>query len=241
MNGFLALHSESLQGAFPTGVFACNCADYRPVDSPRGRRNVGRFRVIGTPKLMVADDRSDFSADQLAQLLAAVADSGDKEAFRRLFEYFSPRVRAFITRQGTDPGTSEEVVQETFINIWKKARLFDPEKAAVSTWIFAIARNARIDLLRKVHRPMPDFDDPAFVTAEEPSAHQLVSRAQESKRLKEMLAMLPPEQQEVLRLAFFEEKTHPEVAAELGVPLGTVKSRIRLALGRIRSELGDPL
>ena len=127
------------------------------------------------------------------------------------------------------------------INIWKKARLFDPEKAAVSTWIFAIARNARIDLLRKVHRPMPDFDDPAFVTAEEPSAHQLVSRAQESKRLKEMLAMLPPEQQEVLRLAFFEEKTHPEVAAELGVPLGTVKSRIRLALGRIRSELGDPL
>jgi len=134
---------------------------------------------------------------------------------------------------------SEEVVQETFINIWKKARLFDPEKAEVSTWIFAIARNARIDLLRKSHRPTPDFDDPAFVTADEPSAHQLVSSAQEAARLKENLAMLPPEQQEVLRLSFFEEKAHSEVATELGIPLGTVKSRIRLALGRIRSELGE--
>ena len=237
MNGNLALRSQSLQGASTISVFAGNCDVYRSVNDRR--RTAGRFRLIGVPKLMVAEDRSDFSADQMAENLAAVADTGSNEAFRKLFEHFAPRVRAFIGRQGTDPGMSEEVVQETFINIWKKARLFDPQKAAVSTWIFAIARNARIDLLRKAHRPTPDFDDPAFVTAKEPSAHHLVSRAQESMRLKKILAILPSEQQEVLRLAFFEEKTHPEVAAELGIPLGTVKSRVRLALGRIRSELGE--
>lgn len=117
--------------------------------------------------------------------------------------------------------------------------MFDPEKASASTWIFAIARNTRIDLLRKVNRPMPDLDDPAMVADPEPSAHQLVSREEESVRLRNVLTLLPEEQQEVLRLAFFEDKAHAMVAEELVIPLGTVKSRIRLALGRMRTELGE--
>jgi RNA polymerase sigma factor (sigma-70 family) len=188
---------------------------------------------------VIDDQNPDGAARQMDHLLTAVAENRDKEAFRDLFETFAPRIRAFIGRQGTDSETVEEVVQETFVSVWKKAHLFDPGKASASTWMFAIARNARVDLLRKVNRPALDPDDPALVADPEPSAHQLVSRSQEAARLKEVMALLPPEQQEVLRLAFFEEKAHGKVAEELGIPLGTVKSRIRLALGRIRSELGD--
>lgn len=133
----------------------------------------------------------------------------------------------------------EEVVQETFIRVWNKAQLFDPDKALASTWLFAIARNTRVDIFRKSGRPMPDLDDPTFVPDPEPSADQRVSCAEESLRLQKALALLSPDQQEVLRLAYFEEKAHAQVAEDLGIPLGTVKSRIRLALGRIRSELRD--
>lgn len=173
------------------------------------------------------------------ELLVSVAENRDRDAFRRLFEAFGPRLRAFVGRQGTDPATAEEVVQETFINVWRKAHLFDLEKASAATWIFTIARNARIDMLRRENRPALDPDDPALVPDPEPGAHQQVSRMQEAARLKESMSLLPPEQQEVLRRAFLEEKPHAAVAEELGIPLGTVKSRIRLALGRIRSELGE--
>jgi len=172
-------------------------------------------------------------------LLTAIAENRDKAAFRSLFDHFAPRIRGFINRRGSDPEMSEEVIQETFVNIWKKAHLFDPDKASASTWIFAIARNTRIDLLRKANRPVPDMDDPALVADPEPSAHQLIAREEEANRLKTVISLLPDEQQEVLRLAYFEEKAHAKVAEELGIPLGTVKSRIRLALGRMRSELGE--
>ncbi len=188
---------------------------------------------------MINDQKSGGTGRQLDHLLAAISEGRDRQAFRHLFDAFAPRIRAFIARQGTDAETAEEVVQETFVSVWKKAHLFDPSKASASTWMFAIARNARIDLLRKSARPAPDPDDPALVADPEPSAHTLVSRAQEAARLKEVMGLLPPEQQAVLRLAFYEEKAHAQVAEELGIPLGTVKSRIRLALGRIRSELGD--
>ncbi len=241
MNGVLALDVESLQGVSSFRTSAGEARVYWPAVIFRIRRPPSKSRATGTPKFMVADTDTDFSADRLAQLIAVVADNQDKEAFRSLFDYFAPRIRAFVYRQGTDPETSEEIVQETFVNIWKKARLFDPAKAAASTWVFAVARNVGIDLLRKAYRPTPDFNDPAFVRDDEANPHQLVSRAQEATRLREILSVLPMEQQEVLRLAFFDEKTHPEVAAELGIPLGTVKSRIRLALGRIRLELGEQI
>jgi len=182
---------------------------------------------------------SDGAKRQMDDLLTAIAERKDKDAFRQLFETFAPRIRGFIGRQGQDSDMIEEVVQETFIRVWNKAQLFDPEKASASTWLFAIARNTRVDIFRKSGRPTPDANDPTFVPDPEPSADRLVSRAEESHRLQKALSLLPSDQQEVLRLAYFEEKAHAQVAEDLGIPLGTVKSRIRLALGRIRSELRD--
>ena len=172
-------------------------------------------------------------------LLLAVAEKEDRQAFQTLFEYFAPRVKAFLFKQGTTPEMAEEVVQETMVNVWRKSAQFDPARASASTWIFTIARNLRIDMLRKENRPAPDLDDPALVPDPEPAAHDAIAREQEADRLKSAVAALPQEQQEVLELAFFQEKAHPQVAEELGIPLGTVKSRIRLAFRRIRSELGE--
>lgn len=188
---------------------------------------------------MITEKGPEAIATRMNGLLSEISENKNKEAFRRLFDHFAPRIRGFITGKGADPEMSEEVVQETFVNIWKKAHLFDPEKASASTWIFTIARNTRIDLLRKINRPVPDLDDPSMVADPEPSAHQLMVRDEEASRLKKAISQLPAEQHEVLRLAFFEEKPHAQVAEELGIPLGTVKSRIRLALGRMRSELGE--
>lgn len=195
--------------------------------------------VRSAAALAMTGKAQDPAARPLDGFLTAVAERRDREAFKALFEAFGPRIRAFVGRRGTDPATADEIVQETFVNVWRKAHLFDPGKSSASTWMYAIARNVRIDLLRRENRPAFDPTDPALVPEPEPSAHQVVSHAQETARLKDALALLPDEQQQVLRLAFVEEKTHAEVSEELGIPLGTVKSRIRLALGRIRTQLED--
>jgi len=188
---------------------------------------------------MMSNETQESTIDRMNDLLAAVAENQDRAAFRTLFEYFAPRVKAFMHRQGTDPGMAEEIVQETMVNVWRKAGQFDPTKASVATWIFTIARNLRIDLLRKTNRPVPDANDPALVPDPEPLGHEVISLKREASQLKKVVAELPPEQLAVLQLAFFEEKAHAQVAEELGIPLGTVKSRIRLAFKRIRSELGE--
>ena len=184
------------------------------------------------------DDRQNM-AGQLDRLLVAVADCGDRQAFKSLFDHFAPRVKAFILRQGAEPGMADEIVQETMVKVWRKAKQFEATKASASTWIFAIARNMRIDMLRKASRPEPDMNDPAMVPDPEPQAHEIVHRKQEARRIKEAFAQLPAEQQEVLRLAFYEDKAHSQVSEELGIPLGTVKSRIRLAFKHMRCAVGE--
>ena len=177
--------------------------------------------------------------EQLDQCIAAVAEHRDRAAFRALFDHFAPRLNAFLLGQGADPGQAEDVVQETMVNVWRKAAQFDPARASAATWVYTIARNLRIDMIRKARRPEPDMNDPAMVPDAEPGADDQIARNQETDRLKAAVAALPEAQQEVLRLAFFEEKAHSEVAEVLGIPLGTVKSRIRLALKSIRSTFGD--
>jgi len=181
------------------------------------------------------------TADRMNDAILAVARVEDRTAFQQVFEFFAPRIKAFVMRQGTDPQMAEEVVQETMVNVWRKAKQFDPAKASASTWVFTIARNLRIDHLRKATRPEPDMNDPALVPDPEQQAPDRIQRRQETDRLKTALSALPDEQRQVLHLAFFEDKPHAEVAAELNLPLGTVKSRIRLAMKRMRAELGDPL
>lgn len=176
---------------------------------------------------------------RLSQLLQAVAKSRDLAAFRMLFEALAPRVRAFVGARGADQSVVEDVVQETFVNIWRKAHLYDQEKSSAATWVFTIARNVRIDLLRKAARPIVDLNDPALVADPVEPPDRRMSQAEENERLERAIANLPTEQREVLRLAFFADLPHAEVATRLGLPLGTVKSRIRLALQRIRMDFGD--
>ena len=190
------------------------------------------------PALAVGKKRSS-AIDNMDDLLVAVGATQDRQAFQVLFEHFAPRMKSFLQGKGTSSELAEEAVQEALLNVWRKAAQFDPQKASASTWIFAIARNTRIDLLRKSNRPALDPNDPALVPDPPKAAFDTVAVAEETDRIREQVAVLPVEQQEVLRLAFFEELPHTDVARRLDIPLGTVKSRIRLALRRIRSGIGD--
>lgn len=170
-------------------------------------------------------------------LIAAIAGSGDRSAFAELFSHYAPRVKSFLRRSGVSDDQAEELTQEVMLAVWRRAGLFDPEQAGASTWIFTIARNKRIDLLRRGRRPELDPDDPALVVADAAGADARIQAAQRDARLRTAVAALPLEQARLLHMSYFEDKSHSMIAAELGVPLGTVKSRLRLALGRLRGLL----
>lgn len=175
--------------------------------------------------------------EKLSQLMVAVGRDRDTAAFKLLFETIAPRIRAFIGRGYGN--AAEDILQEAFVNIWRKAHLFDPTKAAATTWIYAVARNARIDFLRKEFRGELDPADASLMTEPVATPHEDFASIEDRARLEQALADLPEEQRAVLRLSFFSEMAHAEIAAELGLPLGTVKSRIRLALERLRREIGE--
>ena len=177
--------------------------------------------------------------DEQSRWIVAIAESRDKRAFKKLFNYFAPRIKGFCQNNGSTADRADEVVQEAFVNVWRKANLFDPKKASAGAWIFAIARNSRIDLIRKENRPEADTTDPFFEQNEPENPLAVLETERKTRLIRDFVRLLPAEQQEVLNLAFFEEKPHSEVAEELGIPLGTVKSRIRLAFKRIRSEFGE--
>lgn len=191
------------------------------------------------PAHMTDQDSRAITPERLGDLVIAVGQSRDRDAFTILFEYFAPRLKAFVQSKGTDAGMAEEVVQETMVNVWRRAAQFQPERASASTWVFTIARNMRIDMLRKARRPQPDMSDPALVPDPQPPADKAITRAEDAERLRITLASLRPEQQVVLQMAFFESKPHARIASDLGIPLGTVKSRIRLAMRRVRYEIGE--
>lgn len=177
------------------------------------------------------------SADEAADLIEAIASRQDRAAFAALFRHFAPRVKAFIVRGGTDAETAQEVAQEALVMVWRKAASFDRLRASAATWIYTIARNKRIDLLRRGARPI-DTEDWLMVYAPEgEEADKSILAGQTYTRMKELLGGLSADQLVVIQKAFFEDKTHTVIAAELKLPLGTVKSRIRLALGRLREGL----
>lgn len=169
--------------------------------------------------------------------LRAIAEREDKAAFASLFRAFAPRIKGYMIRLGCPAAQAEDLVQETFVGVWRKARLYDPTKAAAATWIFTVARNLRIDLLRRECRPEIDPDDPAFVGDAAPMPDAELSSKQQAALVQVALAALPAEQVRVVELSFFVGKAHGAIAEELDIPLGTVKSRLRLAFRRIRSEL----
>jgi len=179
------------------------------------------------------------SADDYSALIVAIARRRDRDAFGTLFRAFAPRVKAWMMRRGANATAAEEMAQETMLLVWQKAALYDPARAGASTWIFTIARNQRIDAVRRERHPSTLLDDPAQEPEPPPQADRIMSLAERQQRVRSALHTLPAEQAEVIRKAFFEEKVHADIEKELGIPLGTVKSRLRLAMNRLRSVLGD--
>lgn len=174
-----------------------------------------------------------------ADLLVAVSERRDRQAFALLFGEFAPRIKAYARRSGADSGTAEDLAQDVMLTVWRRAGQFDRRKAGVSTWIFTIARNRRIDILRRERRPEIDPNEPAIKGEPEPSAEQAVLSAEGDGHLRGALARLPGDQADLLRLAYFEDKSHSVIAAQLDLPLGTVKSRIRAAMGTLRGLLRE--
>ena len=158
----------------------------------------------------------------------AVQDTQDKTDF-------APRVKSFLMKSGASHDVAEECAQDVMATLWRKAHLFDPAKASVSTWIFTIARNRRIDLLRKQRRPEPE--DLPWGPEAEPDQADVIALQQETQQLGQALAQLPEKQRILIEKAYFGDLSHSEIAAETGLPLGTIKSRIRLALERLRHNL----
>ena len=171
------------------------------------------------------------------ELLVRVGRDRDKSAFAELFDYFAPRVKSFLLRFGTDMSMAEEIAQEAMIMVWRRAETYDPRQSAASTWIFTIARNKRIDRLRRENRPLPDMTDPAVMPESIETGEIQVARMQQEKKIRHALKNLPEEQAKMIFSAYYEEKSHREIAEESGVALGTVKSRIRLALNRMRAQI----
>jgi RNA polymerase sigma-70 factor (ECF subfamily) len=147
-------------------------------------------------------------------------------------------VKAFVMKGGADAEAAQEVAQEALIMVWRKAASFDRSRASAATWIYTIARNKRIDLRRRNGKPQIDTGDwLAIFSPEDDGADKSISAGQTYTRMKELMDGLSADQLVVIRKAFFEDKTHTAIAGELGLPLGTVKSRIRLALGKLREAL----
>ena len=164
-----------------------------------------------------------------------IRESKDRAAFAELFRHFAPRIKAFLIRSGADVAVAEECTQDVMATLWLKAHLFDPSRASVATWIFTVARNRRIDVLRKQKRPEPE--ELTWGPEAEPAQEDVLSLQQESKHLHHALATLPDAQRELIERAYFGDLSHSEIAAQTGLPLGTIKSRIRLALDRLRHAM----
>lgn len=176
--------------------------------------------------------------DSDAGLLARIA-AGDRAAFAIFFGRYAVRVKAFLMRAGTRPDEADELAQEVMVTVWRKASQFDPARASAATWLFTVARNRRIDLIRRSARPAPDPQDPLFQPDPEPDGAQILGQEQRDRTVREALASLPAEQRAVLAAAFQEGLSQTEIALKFGLPLGTVKSRVRLAMERLRGLLGE--
>lgn len=176
-------------------------------------------------------------SEEFAELVDRVARLRDREAFIRLYDHYAPRLNAYLLRLGTQNGVAEEIAQEVMVTLWRKADLFDARKSSVGTWLFRIARNRRIDALRRDRLGDLDPNDPAFMPAEFDHADEGLDAQQREERIRIALAGLPEEQRVLVEMAFYRNLSHSQIAEGTGLPLGTVKSRIRLAFTRLRRVL----
>jgi RNA polymerase sigma factor (sigma-70 family) len=213
-------------------------ADAIPKADAQVRRGSYSVRALAgarrTGRVEVAVAETMHRQDWLAEL-EAIRDRQDQKAFADLFTYFAPRVKAFLMKSGAPPDVAEECAQDVMATLWRKAHMFDGTKASVATWIFTIARNRRIDMVRKSRRPEPE--DLPWGPDADPGAVETMAMQQDTELLGRALATLPEKQRKLIERAYFGELSHSEIAAETGLPLGTIKSRIRLALERLRHAM----
>lgn len=201
----------------------------------------GAGRVTSPGNAGLSAEAEDVTADRKrdgakwSQCIIRIRDNKDREAFALIFRHFAPRVKAFLMRSGADAAMAEECTQEVMATLWQKAHLFDPGRASAATWIFTIARNRKIDAVRKTKRPEPE--DLPWGPEAEPDQEDALALQQESDKLEAAIGALPDKQRELIEKAYFGDLSHSEIAAETGLPLGTIKSRIRLALDRLRHEM----
>jgi RNA polymerase sigma-70 factor (ECF subfamily) len=175
--------------------------------------------------------------DRVRALIEQIAARADPTAFAELFRYFAPRLKAYCLRSGANAATAEELAQEAMIQIWRKAATFDGSRNTASAWVYAIARNKRIDLLRRERRPDPVTLDPWPDPPADENVETAFALGEWSRGINDAVGRLPADQAEVLRKAYFEDKSHSVIAAELNLPLGTVKSRVRLGLARLKDMM----
>jgi RNA polymerase sigma-70 factor (ECF subfamily) len=210
----------------------------------RSRAGIGRPGVvIQLPSRtssggMTQNNRTADAPDHGA-LIRVIAQHRDRAAFATVFGHFAPRIKAWMMRGGCDAAAAEELAQETMLAVWQKAALFDASRAGASTWIFTIARNLRVDALRRERHPSNLMPDPTEAPQPPTQADGKLAMEQDEARIRAALDQLPAEQAEVIRKAFFEDKAHVQIEKELDIPLGTVKSRLRLAMNRLRAALGE--
>lgn len=189
----------------------------------------------GTGRAQTVTVRDQTTETHWVARITAVAKDEDQSAFAELFRHFAPRVKAFLIKSGADPSLAEECMQDVMATIWQKAHLFDPSRASVATWIFTIARNRKIDLLRRYARPEPE--DLPWGPEAQPDQADVIALQEDTARLADAIRALPEKQRSLIERAYFGDLTHSEIAAETGLPLGTIKSRIRLGLERLRHAM----
>lgn len=175
--------------------------------------------------------------DGHAELMARIAETADREAFATLFAYYAPRIKAMMLKAGADAGLADDLAQDAMLTVWRKAALYSPGKGAVSTWIFTIARNLRIDRLRRQssqpHRDVETIE----IASDAPSGEATADERTVAEHVSAALALLPEEQRRVIELSYIDDMAHGRIAEVLGIPVGTVKSRLRLAYEKLRGEL----
>jgi RNA polymerase sigma-70 factor, ECF subfamily len=206
------------------------------------RRDKGESVHQKTGKARPVFDKTVRTADpdlreRHADCMAAISAERSKAAFAELFDFYAPRIKSYMLRLGASDSEAEELAQDVLVTVWQKAGLYDRKQASVSTWMFRIARNRRIDVQRRQRRPELTADDPMLRPPEIEQPDAVIARGQMEGIVRSQLVKLPADQRLLLQAAFYDGLSHSEIARAFNLPLGTVKSRIRLAFLRLRGEL----